>query len=229
MISADRRDLEIATLADRCRCAIEQQLAAERGKDLLRFSTAGSVDDGKSTLIGRLLYDSHNVYDDHDPLRSLTMPAIDFAQLTDGLRAEREQGITIDVAYRYFSTPKRKFIIADTPGHEQYTRNMATGASTADVAIVLVDARKGILDQTRRHACIARSARDSARHRGDQQDGPRRFLRGGLRAPSAGICLHLPKHLEIPELIAVPVSALEGDNIVHRSDAHALVQRPEPA
>ena len=123
-------------------------------KDLLRFSTAGSVDDGKSTLIGRLLYDSHNVYDDH--IKSVTRnAAIDFAQLTDGLRAEREQGITIDVAYRYFSTPKRKFIIADTPGHEQYTRNMATGASTADVAIVLVDARKGILNQTRRHACIA--------------------------------------------------------------------------
>ena len=133
---------------------IEQQLEAERAKDLLRFSTAGSVDDGKSTLIGRLLYDSRNVYDDH--IRSVTHnAAIDFAQLTDGLRAEREQGITIDVAYRYFSTPKRKFIIADTPGHEQYTRNMATGASTADVAIVLVDARKGILDQTRRHACIA--------------------------------------------------------------------------
>src|SRR3569833_3294238 len=105
-------------------------------------------------LIGRLLYDSHNVYDDH--IRSVTRnAAIDFAQLTDGLRAEREQGITIDVAYRYFSTPKRKFIIADTPGHEQYTRNMATGASTADVAIVLVDARKGILNQTRRHACNA--------------------------------------------------------------------------
>ncbi len=133
---------------------IEERLEAELAKDLLRFTTAGSVDDGKSTLIGRLLYDSRNVYDDQ--IRSVTRnAAIDFAQLTDGLRAEREQGITIDVAYRYFSTPRRKFIIADTPGHEQYTRNMATGASTADVAIVLVDARKGILDQTRRHACIA--------------------------------------------------------------------------
>ena len=121
---------------------IEARLEAELAKGLLRFSTAGSVDDGKSTLIGRLLYDSRNVYDDQ--IRSVTHnAAIDFAQLTDGLRAEREQGITIDVAYRYFSTPKRKFIIADTPGHEQYTRNMATGASTADVAIVLVDAAAG--------------------------------------------------------------------------------------
>src|SRR5580698_479006 len=154
MMAAEEDDLEIATVADPIDEQIETQLAEERAKGLLRFSTAGSVDDGKSTLIGRLLYDSRNVYDDH--IRSVTHnAAIDFAQLTDGLRAEREQGITIDVAYRYFSTPKRKFIIADTPGHEQYTRNMATGASTADVAIVLVDARKGILTQSRRHAYIA--------------------------------------------------------------------------
>jgi hypothetical protein len=140
--------------------SMEEFLAAEQAKDLVRFSTAGSVDDGKSTLIGRLLYDSQNVYEDH--VRAVTKAAtanvaaaIDFAQLTDGLRAEREQGITIDVAYRYFSTTHRKFIIADTPGHEQYTRNMATGASTADVAIILVDARKGILTQSRRHAYIA--------------------------------------------------------------------------
>ena len=124
-------------------------LAEEREKDLLRFSTAGSVDDGKSTLIGRLLYDTQSVYEDQ--VRSIegkgtTAPGqIDFALLTDGLRAEREQGITIDVAYRYFSTPRRKFIIADTPGHEQYTRNMATGASTADAAVVLIDASKGVL------------------------------------------------------------------------------------
>src|SRR5580700_1195546 len=135
---------------------IDEFLAREREKDILRFSTAGSVDDGKSTLIGRLLYDTQSVYDDQ--VRSIegkgtTAPGqIDFALLTDGLRAEREQGITIDVAYRYFSTAKRKFIIADTPGHEQYTRNMATGASTADAAIVLVDARKGVLTQSRRHA-----------------------------------------------------------------------------
>lgn len=194
---------------------IERQLEAERAKGLLRFSTAGSVDDGKSTLIGRLLYDSRNVYDDH--IKSVTHnAAIDFAQLTDGLRAEREQGITIDVAYRYFSTAKRKFIIADTPGHEQYTRNMATGASTADVAIVLVDARKGILDQTRRHACIASLLGIpiviAAINKMDLVDFSQDVFeehRRGLQA--------LAEHLEIPELIAVPVSALEGDNIVHRS------------
>ncbi len=194
---------------------IEQRLEAELAKDLLRFSTAGSVDDGKSTLIGRLLYDSHNVYDDH--IRSVTRnAAIDFAQLTDGLRAEREQGITIDVAYRYFSTPKRKFIIADTPGHEQYTRNMATGASTADVAIVLVDARKGILAQTRRHACIAGllgipiviaaiNKMDLVDFSGEVFDRHSASLQG------------LARQLEIPQLIPVPVSALDGDNVVHRS------------
>src|SRR6202790_4590559 len=139
---------------------IEEFLSQERAKDLLRFTTAGSVDDGKSTLIGRLLYDSQSIYEDQ--LKAVTQASvnrsagpIDFSLLTDGLRAEREQGITIDVAYRYFSTTHRKFIIADTPGHEQYTRNMATGASTADVAIILVDARKGILTQSRRHAYIA--------------------------------------------------------------------------
>src|SRR5712672_3365925 len=129
------------------------------GKELLRFTTAGSVDDGKSTLIGRLLHDSKAVYEDQ--LASVKKSKInrsggpiDFSLLTDGLRAEREQGITIDVAYRYFSTSRRKFIIADTPGHEQYTRNMATGASTADVAIVLIDATKGLLRQTYRHSAI---------------------------------------------------------------------------
>lgn len=139
--------------------SIEAFLERDREKDLLRFSTAGSVDDGKSTLIGRLLYDTQSVYDDQVlAIRgkgTTTGPQLDFALLTDGLRAEREQGITIDVAYRYFSTPRRKFIIADTPGHEQYTRNMATGASTADAAIVLVDARKGVLPQSRRHAYLA--------------------------------------------------------------------------
>lgn len=216
MISAEQTDLEISvTPVDDIDARIEQQLEADRGKDLLRFSTAGSVDDGKSTLIGRLLYDSQNVYD--DTLRAVTHnAAIDFAQLTDGLRAEREQGITIDVAYRYFSTAKRKFIIADTPGHEQYTRNMATGASTADVAIVLVDARKGILDQTRRHACIASllgipvviaaiNKMDLVGFSEEVFDRHRRDLHT------------LAGRLEIPELITVPVSALEGDNIVHRS------------
>ena len=201
--------------ADDVDARIEEQLEAERAKDLLRFSTAGSVDDGKSTLIGRLLYDSRNVYDDH--VRAVTHnAAIDFAQLTDGLRAEREQGITIDVAYRYFSTPKRKFIIADTPGHEQYTRNMATGASTADVAIVLVDARKGILDQTRRHACIAALLGIpiviAAVNKMDLVDFSEEVFEGHRRDLQA-----LAKQLEIPELIAVPVSALEGDNVVHRS------------
>ncbi len=139
---------------------IEDFLAEEQAKDLLRFTTAGSVDDGKSTLIGRLLYDSQSVYEDQ--LKAVTKAsvnrsagAIDFSLLTDGLRAEREQGITIDVAYRYFATARRKFIIADTPGHEQYTRNMATGASTADLAVILIDARNGVLQQSRRHGYIA--------------------------------------------------------------------------
>jgi bifunctional enzyme CysN/CysC len=138
---------------------IEAFLEQNEKKDLLRFVTVGSVDDGKSTLIGRLLHDTKGVYDDQlkDATRTSATgeKAIDFARITDGLRAEREQGITIDVAYRYFSTPKRKFIIADTPGHVQYTRNMATGASTADVAIILIDARLGVLKQSRRHAYIA--------------------------------------------------------------------------
>src|SRR6266540_6367787 len=128
--------------------------------DILRFATAGSVDDGKSTLIGRLLYDSKAIFEDQLEAVERTSRArgdeyTDLALLTDGLRAEREQRITIDVAYRYFATPKRKFIIADTPGHVQYTRNMVTGASTADLALVLVDARKGVLEQSRRHAVIA--------------------------------------------------------------------------
>ena len=125
----------------------------------MRFLTAGSVDDGKSTLIGRLLFDSNGIYDDQlSSVRKASAAknvALDLSLLTDGLRAEREQGITIDVAYRYFSTPRRKFIIADAPGHEQYTRNMATGASAAELAIILVDARKGVLRQTRRHTLIA--------------------------------------------------------------------------
>src|ERR1700726_1563919 len=132
---------------------IEQFLAAEESKGLLRFTTAGSVDDGKSTLIGRLLHDARGAYEDQLK-QAIRGGEIDFSLLTDGLRAEREQGITIDVAYRYFATPRRKFILAYTPGHEQYTRNMATGASTAELAIILVDARKGILPQTRRHSFI---------------------------------------------------------------------------
>ena len=148
---------------------------------LLRICTAGSVDDGKSTLIGRLLYDSQSVYEDQvssveKASKNRNAGPIDFSLFTDGLRAEREQGITIDVAYRYFATARRKFILADTPGHEQYTRNMATGASTADVAILLVDARNGVRDAveaSRAHRAAARHQRLRARR---QQDGP-----GGLR------------------------------------------------
>ena len=141
---------------------IDAYLHAHQHKTLLRFITCGSVDDGKSTLIGRLLYESKQVFDDQltaleaDSKRVGTQgQALDFALLVDGLSAEREQGITIDVAYRFFTTEKRKFIVADTPGHEQYTRNMVTGASTADLAILLIDARKGVLTQTRRHSYLA--------------------------------------------------------------------------
>src|SRR6195952_1230031 len=141
---------------------IDAYLDAHQHKSLLRFITCGSVDDGKSTLIGRLLYDSKMIFEDQlaaleaDSKRVGTQgQAIDFALLVDGLAAEREQGITIDVAYRFFATEKRKFIVADTPGHEQYTRNMVTGASTADLAVILIDARKGVLTQTRRHTFLA--------------------------------------------------------------------------
>src|ERR1700755_2582589 len=140
---------------------IDAYLEAHQHKSLLRFITCGSVDDGKSTLIGRLLYESKMIFEDqlagleNDSKKVGTRGAeLDFALLVDGLAAEREQGITIDVAYRFFSTDKRKFIVADTPGHEQYTRNMVTGASTADLAVILIDARKGILTQTRRHSYL---------------------------------------------------------------------------
>jgi len=140
---------------------IDAYLEAHQHKSLLRFITCGSVDDGKSTLIGRLLYDSKMIFEDQlaalesDSKRHGTQgEEIDFALLVDGLAAEREQGITIDVAYRFFTTEKRKFIVADTPGHEQYTRNMVTGASTADCAVILIDARKGVLQQTRRHSWL---------------------------------------------------------------------------
>ena len=155
------------------RLFLEQNL----NKELLRFTTAGSVDDGKSTLIGRLLHDSKTVYEDQ--LASVkksrinrSSGPIDFSLLTDGLRAEREQGITIDVGYRYFATARRKFIIADTPGHEQYTRNMATGASTADLAVILVDGEKGLLPQTTAARLHLVAAGDSQRRGRNQQDGP---------------------------------------------------------
>ncbi len=206
---------------------VGEYLAEERTKDLLRFSTAGSVDDGKSTLIGRLLYDTQSVYDDQ--VRSIegkgtTAPGVlDLALLTDGLRAEREQGITIDVAYRYFSTERRKFIIADTPGHEQYTRNMATGASTASLAIVLVDARKGVLIQSRRHACITvllgvrhlvvavnkmdLVSYDQTAFRAVEVEFTRFF-----EAVQAEL-----NHVAPIQISFVPVSALSGENVVHCS------------
>jgi sulfate adenylyltransferase large subunit len=185
---------------------------------LLRLCTAGSVDDGKSTLIGRLLYEARAVYEDQlssvkAASRNRGAGPIDFSLFTDGLRAEREQGITIDVAYRYFATARRKFILADTPGHEQYTRNMATGASTADLAILLVDARHGIREQTRRHARIARllgiSSFVLAVNKMDLVGFDRRVfdaIRDGFAEFVDGAALH-----------AIPLSALNGDNVVERS------------
>ena len=193
-----------------------------RTRELLRIATAGSVDDGKSTLIGRLLYDSKQIL--ADQLEHVVQTSerrgdgyLNLALLTDGLRAEREQGITIDVAYRYFQTPRRKFIIADTPGHEQYTRNMVTGASTADLSIVLIDARKGVGEQTRRHA----------------------FIASLLRIPHLVVCVNKmdlvgydeavfdsivddltdwASRLDIADITFIPVSALHGDNVVRRSE-----------
>jgi sulfate adenylyltransferase subunit 1 len=198
--------------------------------DLLRFTTAGSVDDGKSTLIGRLLYDSKAIFDDQmEAMEKASSKRgtgeVDLSLLTDGLRAEREQGITIDVAYRYFATPKRKFIIADTPGHIQYTRNMVTGASTANLAIILVDARKGILEQTCRHS----------------------FIASLLGIPHVVFCINkmdlvdydeavftriqkeledFSSKLEVRDIRYVPISALKGDNVVDRSERMPWYQGP---
>ena len=197
--------------------------------EILRFATAGSVDDGKSTLIGRLLYDSKAIFEDQ--LESTVKASekrgmeIDLSLLTDGLRAEREQGITIDVAYRYFATPKRKFIIADTPGHIQYTRNMVTGASTADLALILVDARNGVIEQSRRHS----------------------FIASLLRIPHIVVCVNkmdlvdyeqeafekvkeqfreFAMRLDVPDLSFIPVSALVGDNVVDKSDKMPWYEGP---
>lgn len=190
--------------------------------ELLRFTTAGSVDDGKSTLIGRLLYDSKSIFQDqYDAIKKVSErrgeEEVNLALLTDGLKAEREQGITIDVAYRYFSTPRRKFIIADTPGHIQYTRNMVTGASTANVALILVDARNGVVEQTKRHAIIASL----------------------LQIPHVVVCINkmdlvdynqekyeaikeeiesFSSKLDVADVQFIPISALKGDNVVHRSE-----------
>ena len=198
-------------------------MSSEKQKqiELLRFSTAGSVDDGKSTLIGRLLYDSKSIFEDQ--MEALTLASlnrgddvVDLALLTDGLRAEREQKITIDVAYRYFATPNRKFIIADTPGHIQYTRNMVTGASTADLAIVLLDARKGVLEQSKRHAFLASLLRIPhlvlAVNKMDLVD----FSEERFRELQEDFRQFAMK-LDIADLTFVPVSALHGDNVVERS------------
>ncbi len=202
---------------------IEAYLKKHESKDMLRFITCGSVDDGKSTLIGRLLHDSKMIYEDQ--LNSITKDSkrvgttgesVDLALLVDGLQSEREQGITIDVAYRYFSTDKRKFIIADTPGHEQYTRNMATGASTADLAIILIDARKGVLTQTRRHSFIvsllgikhiivAVNKMDLVDFSQDQFEKIKEDYQ------------NFAKELDLKDIRFIPLSALEGDNVVNKS------------
>lgn len=189
---------------------------------LLRISTAGSVDDGKSTLIGRLLYDSKSIFTDQlEAIETTTKrkgrEGIDLALFTDGLRDEREQGITIDVAYRYFTTPKRKFIIADTPGHIQYTRNMVTGASTANVAIILVDARNGVIEQTRRHSYIASLLQIPhvivCVNKMDLVDwNEDRFL--DIQQQYEGIL----SKMSIKDVRYIPISALEGDNVVNRSE-----------
>ncbi|MHB9758115.1 sulfate adenylyltransferase subunit 1 [Streptomyces sp. BYX5S] len=201
--------------------AATEELAGLSATTLLRFATAGSVDDGKSTLVGRLLHDSKSVLTDQleavelaSKSRGAAEP--DLALLTDGLRAEREQGITIDVAYRYFATPRRRFILADTPGHVQYTRNMVTGASTADLAVVLVDARNGVIEQTRRHAAVAALLRVPhvvlAVNKMDLVDYKEQVF-----AKIAEEFTAYAGKLGVPEITAIPISALAGDNVVEPS------------
>jgi bifunctional enzyme CysN/CysC len=218
-------DLPVATerLADRDQ--VRAWLAAQEAKELLRFITCGSVDDGKSTLIGRLLYETKQIFDDQltalesDSKKHGTQgEKIDFALLVDGLAAEREQGITIDVAYRFFASERRKFIVADTPGHEQYTRNMVTGASTADLAVLLVDARKGVLTQTRRHSYLAKLV------------GIRRLVLAVTKMDLVNydqmafdaICAEyrsFAQEIGVESWLPIPVSGLNGDNIIHPSEA----------
>ncbi len=198
--------------------------------DLLRFATAGSVDDGKSTLIGRLLLDSKSIFEDQleaveSTSRGRGYDYTDLALLTDGLRSEREQGITIDVAYRYFATPSRKFIIADTPGHVQYTRNMVTGASTADLGLVLVDARQGLTEQSRRHAVILSLLRVPhlvlAVNKMDLVDFSQEVYDRIHHEFTA-----FATKLNIPDLQVIPISALQGDNVVNRSESMAWYSGP---
>src|SRR5690349_11715934 len=207
------------------RTDVRAWLAEQEAKELLRFITCGSVDDGKSTLIGRLLYETKQIFDDQlaalesDSKRHGTQGGkIDFALLVDGLAAEREQGITIDVAYRYFASERRKFIVADTPGHEQYTRNMVTGASTADMAVVLVDARKGVLTQTRRHSYLAHLLGIRrivlAVNKMDLVDFDQAAfaaITADNRAFAEQVC--------IEDWTAIPLSGLTGDNVVQRGTA----------
>ena len=208
--------------------AIETLSPVDTG--MLRFSSAGSVDDGKSTLIGRLLYDAKAIFEDQlssieKSTRRRGQTGIDLSLLTDGLLAEREQGITIDVAYRYFATPSRKFIIADTPGHEQYTRNMVTGASTADLAIVLVDARKGLLTQSRRHAYIASLLRIPhvvvAVNKMDLVDYSQQVF-DDIREAFDGFIRDLDFH----RVDALPMSALQGDMVVDRGESLSWYRGP---
>ena len=226
MISDQKQRWKIA----RSRVISNEENHFMHNSELLRFTTAGSVDDGKSTLIGRLLYDTKSIYQDqYDAVKKTSErrgeSEVNLALLTDGLRAEREQGITIDVAYRYFSTPKRKFIIADTPGHIQYTRNMVTGASTANVALILIDARHGVMEQTRRHAIIASL----------------------LQIPHIVICINkmdlvdydeeryedikeefeaFAAKLDVNDVHFIPISALKGENVVNRSGLMNWYQGP---
>ena len=225
-------DLRVETSRSAAREEVRAWLASQEQKELLRFITCGSVDDGKSTLIGRLLYETKQIFDDQlaalesDSKRHGTQgEKIDFALLVDGLAAEREQGITIDVAYRFFASEKRKFIVADTPGHEQYTRNMVTGASTADVAVLLVDARKGVLTQTRRHSYLAKLV------------GIRRFVlavtkmdlvdydQAAFDAISADY-RSFAESIGVEQWLPIPVSGLNGDNIIRRSEATAWYDGP---
>src|SRR5260221_14003695 len=201
--------------------AVLGSLEQHQKKELLRFVSVGSVDDGKSTLIGRLLHDTHGIYEDQlSAVKRASGRAgmeIDFSLFTDGLKAEREQGITIDVAYRYFSTARRKFIIADTPGHVQYTRNMATGASTANVAIILIDARLGVLPQSRRHAYIASLLGIPHLFVGiNKMDlcGYEKQAYDDIVAVFTEFC----SHLRFRAVTFIRISALAGDNVVHRSE-----------